>query len=63
MKRVTSIRLPRSAATFDNSKPSATRSHSLPPPNNVVRTEAKLTIIFGSGVSVNILVTLHFASG
>jgi len=44
----TSIRLPRSAATFDNSKPSATRSPSLPPPNNVVRTEAKLTIIFGS---------------
>ena len=36
----TSIRLPRSAATFDNSKPSATRSHSLPPPNHVGRTEA-----------------------
>src|SRR5271163_227116 len=28
----TSIHLPRSAVTFDNSKPSATRSHSLPPP-------------------------------
>ena len=32
--------LPRSAVTFDNSKPSDTRSHSLPPPNQVVRTDA-----------------------
>jgi transposase len=40
----TSTPLPRSAATFDNLKPSATRSHSLPPPNHVGAHRGQLTI-------------------
>src|SRR6185295_15470180 len=46
----TSIRLPRSAVTFDNSKPSDTPSHSLRPRKPRGAYRRQLTIIFGSVV-------------